>query len=261
MRKISYIVLVGILLISIVPSTTASDEDLTIEQQIIEISIGTEGLHVEENLVVNNSGIENATLLRLWIQQNAEEVRIRDIDSGEYLILTVTGNIRECNLTNQGLEFKPKITRSLKVTYILQTDTTKFEKSFTYDTDYLSISFENRELVEGEAIASGSSSSVLLYRPTEAPLDILYLVGIFLLAVILIASTLLLLKKQRTKEKRSVAESKEILTTKKTLLLSILKDVEKKHRAKEISDDTYQKVKDEYKQQAVTVMKKLEEAP
>ena len=50
-----------------------------------------------------------------------------------------------------------------------------------------------------------------------------------------------------------------MLATKKALLLSLLKDVEKKHRAKDISDETYNKLKEEYKQQAVTVMKKLED--
>jgi len=41
--------------------------------------------------------------------------------------------------------------------------------------------------------------------------------------------------------------------------MSILKDIEKQHRAKQISDDTYNKLKDIYKQQAVETMKKLED--
>ena len=41
--------------------------------------------------------------------------------------------------------------------------------------------------------------------------------------------------------------------------MSILKDLEKQHRSKSVSDETYDKLKDEYKQQAVEVMKKIEE--
>ena len=69
---------------------------------------------------------------------------------------------------------------------------------------------------------------------------------------------MLLLRKQRSKAKRSIVESEETLTTKKTLLLSLLKDLEKQHRSKTVSDDTYNKLKEEYKQQAVDAMKKLE---
>jgi hypothetical protein len=67
------------------------------------------------------------------------------------------------------------------------------------------------------------------------------------------------MRKQRRKAKKSIIESEETLATKKVLLLSLLKDVEKKHRAKDISDETYNKLKEEYKQQAVETMKKLED--
>ena len=79
------------------------------------------------------------------------------------------------------------------------------------------------------------------------------------MVIILIASTLLLMRKQRTKAKKSIVESDETLATKKALLLSVLKDIEKKHRSKDISDDTYNKLKEEYKQQAVEVMKKIDD--
>ena len=39
----------------------------------------------------------------------------------------------------------------------------------------------------------------------------------------------------------------------------MLKDIEKQHRGKQISDETYTKLKSEYKQHAVTVMQKLED--
>ena len=56
-----------------------------------------------------------------------------------------------------------------------------------------------------------------------------------------------------------VNESEELLQAKKTLLMTSLKDIEKQHRGKKISDDTYHKLKNYYKQQAVDAMKKLDE--
>ena len=66
-------------------------------------------------------------------------------------------------------------------------------------------------------------------------------------------------KQQSPKTKETAAASEELLTTKKELLMSLLKDIEKKHRAKGISDDTYHKLKERYKQEAVEAMKQLED--
>ena len=41
--------------------------------------------------------------------------------------------------------------------------------------------------------------------------------------------------------------------------MQLLKDIEKRHRAKKISDDTYHKLKDHYKNEAVETMKKMED--
>jgi uncharacterized metal-binding protein len=145
---------------------------------------------------------------------------------------------------------------------MLPTDTKYFFKTIMYDTESLSIKYGDDELYRGEHLIYNTESNsvqVLLHIPTEAPVNIVYIVVIFLLVVFLVASTLLLMRKQRKKAKKSIVETEETLTTKKELLLSILKGVEKKHRAKDISDGTYNKLKEEYKQQAVNVMKKLED--
>jgi len=65
-------------------------------------------------------------------------------------------------------------------------------------------------------------------------------------------------KQKSTKKKDMSSGSEEFLSTKKTLLMELLKDLEKQYRAKKISDDTYHKIKEQYKQEAVDTMKKLE---
>lgn len=260
MKRIASLVFISILTLSIaLPMVSAYDLGVTVEQQIITISISDSGLAVEENIKVNNNEYENVTSLRFWIQQDAFDIEILDVESGQCLSSNISGNIWECSLSEYNLSLYPEDTIDIRLTYTLPTDTKHFIKTILYNTASLSITYEEDELYRGEHNTESNSVRILLHRPTETLVNIVYIIIIFLLVVILIASTLLLMRKQRTKAKKSIVESEETLTTKKALLLSLLKDVEKKHRSKDISDETYNKLKEEYKQQAVDVMKKLED--
>jgi hypothetical protein len=250
--------LVFILLTSIVPNCNASDIGIKVEQQDIEISISEKGLLVEENIMLNNTGIDNVTSIRLWLQQGIKDVTILAVETAEYLNPIITGNTREFNLTKNNLIIEPGRDFEILLSYTLPTNTENFEKIFFYEIQSLTVIFNDDNLYSGKNLQSASEISLRLYKPTEAPLSITYIVTIFILVVILITSVLLLLRKQRSKIKKSAAESEEILKTKKTLLMSILKDLEKQHRSKSVSDETYNKLKDDYKQQAVEVMKKIE---
>ena len=260
MKKIASLVFIGLLTFSIAfPVAYAYDLSVITEQNIITISISNNGLDVEENIKINNNGYENVTSLRFWIQQDAFDIEILDVESGQYLSSNISGNIWECSLSERNLSLYPEDTIDIRLTYVLPTNTEHFVKTILYDTTSLSITYEDNELYWGEHNTESNSVRVLLHRPTETPVNMVYIIIIFLLVVILVSSTLLLMRKQRRKAKKSIVESEEMLATKKALLLSLLKDVEKKHRAKDISDETYNKLKEEYKQQAVTVMKKLED--
>jgi len=61
------------------------------------------------------------------------------------------------------------------------------------------------------------------------------------------------------KSKKEEIDTPEILELKKKLLLDSLKELEKEYRSKKISDHTYTRLREEYKSQAVDVMKKLDE--
>ena len=95
------------------------------------------------------------------------------------------------------------------------------------------ISYENRDIFRGENLLYASDMNneiqIRLYNPTEAPLNITMIIIVFLVVIIVIAVLLLLLKKQRSKTKKAVSESEETLATKKSLLLSLLKDLEKQY--------------------------------
>jgi len=94
MKRIASLVFISILTLSIaLPMISAYDLGVTIEQQIITMSISGSGLAVEENIKVNNNEYENVTSLRFWIQQDAFDIEILDVESGPYLSSNISGNI------------------------------------------------------------------------------------------------------------------------------------------------------------------------
>jgi hypothetical protein len=265
MKKTIVIILLSILAITaLYPSVCAADAGVRIDQELITISPTNTGLLVEKTIQVTNSGTENATTLRFWIQQDIQDaVKITELQSGKELTPVITGNIRTCNLSASNLSMTPITSLTLQITYHLPSNAENFIQTLLYNTTLLSVTYENKDLFQGEHLLYGADANnqiqILLYKPTEAPLNITMIIIIFLSVIIVFAVLLLLLKKQRSKTKKAVAESEETLATKKTLLLSLLKDLEKQYRAKSISDETYTKIKDEYKQDAVEVMKKLDD--
>lgn len=247
------------------PGVSAQDSGVVADQQIVTVSLATQGLQVKEEIRVTNQDSMNATVLRFWLQQGASDVRILAVQSGKDLVSLITGNIRACNLTAANLTITPGAVFDVQVTYLLPTATQNFEVSLLYKTTLLTVAYQEdsnqQELFHGEHLLADSQNTlrVLLHKPTESSLGITTIVIVFVVVVLVLTSLLLFLKKHRTKTRKSLVESEETLVTKKTLLLSLLKDLEKQYRAQAISDETYNKLKDEYKQQAVEAMKKLDD--
>ena len=264
MKKIVVIIPLALMILFLLySSVSANDTGVIIDEENVTISLTNTDLQVIEEIKMTNVGIENVSSLRFWVQQNIQDaVKITEKQSGKELIPLITGNIRTCNLSTANLSIIPDGTMTLQVTYHLPTNTQNYLKTLLYNTTIFSVTYQDRNLFQGIQLYSAGENNELqirLYNPTEAPLNITTIVIIFVVVIIVLAILLLLLKKQRSKTKKAIAESEETLTTKKTLLLSLLKDLEKQYRGHSISDETYSKIKDEYKQQAVDVMKKLDD--
>jgi hypothetical protein len=267
MKKTGVFILIAIVaILCLYPAVQASDDGVVVDQHLVTISLATTGLQVDEIIKVTNANTADqiVTSLRLWIQQsNQGNVKITELQSGTELIGLITGNIRTVNLSAANLTLPSGNSMTLQVTYFLPTTEQNFIKTLLYDTTLFSVTYEDRDLFNGEHLLYGSdvnnAISIRLYQPTEAPLNISVIIIVFSIVILALAALLFLLKKQRSKTKKTVAESEETLATKKTLLLSLLKDLEKQYRAQSISDETYNKIKDEYKQQAVDAMKKLDD--
>jgi uncharacterized protein YhhL (DUF1145 family) len=266
MKYIGILLLISLLLLlPITPIVNAQGTSVTADQDVT-ISLTGKGLQVDESIKMTNTGAENVTSLRFWVQQNAQDTTIIERQSGRELIPLITGNIRTCNLSAANLTIPTGESLTVTVTYFLPTTEQYFLQTLMYDTDSLSVVYKDGTteltLFQGEHLVYRAdvtnSLQIRLYKPTEAPLNISILIIVFLIVLIVLASLLLLLRKQRTK-KTKAAESEETLSTKKALLLSLLKDLEKQYRAHSISDETYTKLKEEYKADAVDAMKKLDD--
>ena len=114
--------------------------------------------------------------------------------------------------------------------------------------------------MQQQYLSQNSNLIIPIYKLTEAPISIYIFASIFLLILLLLLTIYYIFKKQKVTQIKNISgESKELLSTKKLLLMSILKQLEKEYRAKKISDDTYNKLRDFYKKETVESMKKLED--
>jgi len=240
-----------------ISALSVSADELNVETHNIVISASSDSISVEERLTIkDNDSNEIYNNILIWVQSEAEEVDV--LVNNNPVTFNHTGNEYTCNVS--ALNITTDASLQATVTYTLSKDTEEFTKTLTYDTASISVRFNDENIFTGEDMKTGNSFTVKLYTPAETPLSWYTIAAITLLIILLIVLTLYSFRKQKTSKIREIAgESEELLNTKKKLLMSLLKDVEKQHRSKDISDDTYHKIKEHYKQEAVITMKKLED--
>lgn len=258
MKKILISIIFAILLIVAFP-TSISGEEVT-EEYEIKINAGTNSITVEERFVIKGSSEVNYETIVLWIPDDSEEITVL-FNNNEPTSHEINGNEYTYNIS--ALNIKMNSSMDVTLSYKFSKSIEKFKKTLIRDTNLLSVTFndEDNAIFYGKYLNSGNYLEIQLYTPAETPLSWTVVLLIMLLIVFLSVIALYSFKKQKTsKFKNTGVESEELLTTKKALLMSLLKDIEKQHRSKQISDDTYHKLKEQYKQQAVDAMKKLDDS-
>ncbi len=257
MRRINLIV--TILIISITAlSFSISAEEINSSNNDIKINTNEDFITVEEIIILSGPSEENIGIIRFWIQDGAQDVTISV--NTENLEYETQDNIYTTNLS--ALEIKENSQPTVKINYKLNKENEYLQKEIIRNTSSFVVTFDENILYRSTNLISGTSINVYLYQQTsiESDLNLYLIIGIVILLVILIIVIINTTRKPKpTKAKKSIIESEELLSTKKSLLLSLLKDVEKQHRSKEISDETYHKIKEHYKNEAVETMKKLED--
>ncbi|MCK4365855.1 MAG: hypothetical protein KAW45_07370 [Thermoplasmatales archaeon] len=255
MRKV-IIYLVVCITVAATLFAMASEENVDTIEHEITITTQNEFLFVNEVLTIQGSTNESYETLTVWVQNDANNVDIL-VNSNTPSSIAENGSEYICNISSLGITEEDST--QVKVTYELDKNV-EFTKKVVRSTDSISVIFDQEEIYTATNLAPGSSFNLQLYKPTEQTLNWFYTVLILLLLVLIVVLVAYAFRKQKsTKIKQTAGETEELLSTKKTLLMSLLKDVEKQHRAKHISDDTYHKLKERYKQEAVETMKQLED--
>jgi ABC-type transport system involved in multi-copper enzyme maturation permease subunit len=253
--------IIAIALIVVGSAMLASGQEITTDEFNIEITTNGDYMSVVESHSID---AESSETISFWIQEFPTElsILIDGINIDYYTTLPIGDNRYFCNISDLNVTTDT----SIKVNYLLDLDTTEFEKTLQFDTTSLAITFDGTEIYTSANLKSGSSLTVALQKPTQGQTETVESIPIWIYAIIVILIILLVLsfiprskKQTTTKTKQIAGGSEELLSTKKALLMELLKDVEKKHRAKEISDDTYHKIKEQYKQEAVEAMKQLDD--
>ena len=241
---------------ALLPIATAFGEDVNTETHKIVISTDDRALSIVESLTIQGTSNETYSTITFWIQDNAQTVNILvNSNQAEY---TLSGNEYICNISALNITMNTSI--QVTISYALGKDIKELKKTLIRNTTSISVTFNENEIYSGKNMTSDASFALRLYEPTETPLSWYIIISIVLLIILLVVFTLYSFRKQKSSKIREIASgSEELLNTKKTLLMSLLKDIEKQHRSKQISDDTYHKLKEQYKQQAVETMKKLED--
>lgn len=256
MKHISIIIMIGIVLTITIPTISAYDENINTNLNEIKISTENNILSVKESLTIQGTSNETFSNIKFWIMDNAQNIDF--LFSGSKITPIPTGNNEYIyNISSFNINKSSSI--KLIISYTLDQDDKEFEKLVIRNTTKLIVEFDDNVIYRGENLSSGIYFNLQLYKPTEAPISGYIIIFIILLVVVLIVSTLYVYRRQKSLKIRDMSsESKEFLNAKKILLMSILKDIEKQHRSKQISDDTYHKLKEQYKQQAVETMRILE---
>jgi len=234
----------------------ASEEGMNNIEYNITITAEQNYLSINEEFTIQGNSNETYDTLSAWFQDGAYDIDIL-VNSNIPDSKDEAGNEHIFNISSLGI-LKEDITE-IKLTYKIEKDTV-FAKKLLRDTDSISVKFDGEDLLLQTSVAKDTRFQLKLYEPIEPTLDLYIIVLIVLLVIIVVFLTLYTLKKpKKAKLLDAIGGSEELLSTKKALLMSLLKDIEKQHRSKQISDDTYNKLKERYKQEAVEAMKQLEE--
>jgi hypothetical protein len=256
MRKLIIILLISVVVFTTISTITVSAEDEYTEEHQIVITTEDIAISVEEEITIIGDSNDTYTTITFWVQSGAEDVSI--LVNTNPVTPTVEDNEYICDISL--LNIVQNSSMDVSISYKLSKNDIMFQKDILRNTEKISVKFDGIDIYSAIDINANSHFTIQLYIPTETPLSIYVIVIILLLVTLVIVLAIFSFRKQKIKAVDLGIESEELLKTKKTLLMTVLKDIEKQHRAKQISDDTYHKLKEQYKQQAVDAMKKIEDS-
>ena len=235
---------------------------MLVNGQEIDIELSEEDDTIDVFETYTFDSYENE-IISFWIQSGHSDISITINES----VITVSPNnnvysvnISEYNITSGFV---------VDVKYSLAKNIDSFEKKLQYDTTELIIKLDEKQIYSGTNLNAQSQIDIALQKQSQTEPTTVETIPNWVYAIIAVLLIMLLAvfffskrsgpASASSKIDENKTASKEYLTTKKSLLMETLKEIEKKHRSKKISDETYNKLKGRYKQEAVETMKKLED--
>lgn len=225
----------------------------------IQLTAGESLIYVNEKIDIEPQDMEsNITELFFWIPTDADDVQASV--NNTIIPLTLSDDtVYQANLS--GIQQSSLISKSIDLTYTIPISLQQFSKTVLRNTSQLTISYDGDEIGSATNLAMDSSLSVSFPVESDAALFNVYTLTLTILLIILLLVSFVygLRKKKNGKTRKRAFESQEMLSTEKTLLMDVLKNIEKLHRSEKLSDDTYHKLKGYYKQQTVEIMSQMED--
>ena len=258
MKKTLAIAIVVLITVLAFLTQIAYANEINVDDHQIQIKTTDDKISIKETIKIQGVSNDYYETIVFWIQNGAKNIKI-NINNTQ-ATYAVSNNEYTCNISSMKIKQNNLITAVL--TYNLEKqDENFFEKQIIRNTTKISITIDGEDKLTAEDTIKGSSFTFRIDEITEENQITLYLAILITLLIILLAVSMTYKSKKQkvTKTKGTPGASEELLTTKKTLLMTLLKDIEKQHRANKISDDTYHKLKERYKHEAVEAMKKLED--
>ena len=232
-----------VVMLAIIASAT-SGYSMIIESHDISIKRISEGFRVLEEMEVVKA---NETILLVWIQGEAEDVAIKV--NGSEANFSRSGEVYGVELGN--------LTRAhVEIDYLLPKETQNFFKKILQPCKKIIIKLDGNRVYEGVNLSEGCSLSFSIKERVIERINY-YMYTTLILILILIIILAYSARKRRTG--KMVTEDPDVLKVKKDLLMNVLKEIEKRHRSKEMSDEVYNRLKEEFKRETVNIVRRLEE--
>ena len=225
----------------------------------IEITEVNNSYQVKEHIIIDSSILTNSSQYQFLLPSTAEEDELSIvIDNIQLSNPQHSNSIYVIDINQTSIEQETVV---IDLTYYLPLSTIYFEKTFLDSTANVKIVFEDTTIFESNIQTENAEIQIKLVRSVQPDSFNLYtlMLIVLLVIIILVTSYYAFIKRKNGKERKRNLESSEMLETEKTLLLSLLKEIEKMHRSQKISDDSYHKLKTYYKNQTVEIMSSLED--
>jgi hypothetical protein len=227
-------------------------------EHTIQLTTAQDIIQVRESITI--SSIINLTdnPLEVWIPSDADTIKI-SVENTLVSFEKLTDTLYQVNTSSITSSTQPL---SCEITYIVPASITTFSKTLQRNTSDFSINFDDKTIfISDGTIPKDVTITVSLPAETDDALFNMYTLTLTVLLIVLLIVSFVygFRKKQNGGTRTRDSESEDMLSTEKTLLMDVLKQIEKMHRSEKISDDTYHKLKGYYKQQTIEIMKQLDD--